>query len=162
MAQQAITPRPTRRSPEVLRAAAEAMAPEVAQWCEEPVSEEIISGLEKALRYDQDGYELAQALERAWGISPDAELVEILDSAWSHLWDAERKAVCDWVKANGISLDLDLETMVETPGGVGPIRARNEAEATYTVFLEDHGKDKPGTYIGSIYVAEKCKAVEVV
>jgi len=156
---EALSPRPTIRSPQVIRAAAEALAPEVAAWAEEEVNEEVISGLEKALRYDQDGYELARALERSWLISPDAELVEILDSASSYLWDAERKAVIEWVMQNGVTVDLELETIVETPHGVGPIRGRNEKEATYTVYIEENAKGIPGTYIGSIYAAEKCKVV---
>jgi hypothetical protein len=153
--------RPTSRSPEVIEIAAEKLAPEVAKWCNEPVNHKIREGLVSALRYGTDGYKLARELEDKWYISPDAELVDILDGASSIVWDAERQAVAEWVKANGITADLPLETLVETPHGVGPIRGRNEEEATYTVYIEENAKGLPGKYIGSIYAAEKCKVVEV-
>ncbi|MBA1157794.1 hypothetical protein [Microvirga mediterraneensis] len=152
--------RPTSRSPEVIEIAAEKLAPEVAKWCNEPVNDEIREGLVSALRYGTDGYKLARELEDKWYISPDAELVEILEGASSIVWDAERQAVAEWVKTNGIAADLPIETLVETPHGTGVIRDKSEEQATYTVCIPEHAERSTG-YIGTIYPVEKCKVVEV-
>lgn len=98
-------PRPSRWSDEVVRAAAERLAPRVQEWAKE-VREAlpgITADLVEVLRsyHPLDGYNLARMMEDR-EYQADAELVIILDDADMAMHDAHRNAVAEWVKLYGI------------------------------------------------------------
>lgn len=100
-----VLPRPAQWSDEVVRAAAERLAPRVQEWAEEVSGAlpGIIADLMEVLRsyHPLDGYMLAQMMEDR-GYHADAELVIILDDADMAMRDAHRNAVAEWVKLYGI------------------------------------------------------------
>ena len=94
-------PRPSRRDPEIIAAAATKLAPQVIEWMTGTDSDlpQLIEDLKKAMRWDSDGYQLARRMD---DYEPDAQLVEILDEA-GHLVRAEHEKACiAWVEANGL------------------------------------------------------------
>lgn len=144
--------RPRRYDAAVVRAAAEDLAPAVAEWCEQAADETIVSGLARALGRQSDGYELAKELERAWLISPDSMLVEILGG--HDLWGAERKAVEAWVAAHGITVSHAVGDEVQTRHGQGSVTAVDHKHATVNVHTPEQ---EPTT--AWIIAAEDCTAL---
>ncbi len=95
------------------------IAADVDSWLGEENSagiEDAIEMCKKAIkthnRYD-NGYELAKKLEREYlGKTPDAELVEILEGAYSHADDIEKKFVEAWVRENNITIPHSVGDLV--------------------------------------------------
>lgn len=159
----AVTPadiavRPTRFSNDVLEVAARHIAPAYAKWCCEPLNEEHVSSLTRALRKSRyrDGYQIARALEELDYIEPDELLVDELGSASHYLYDAERSAVSSWVLENNIELKHSVGENVLTPDGPGKIVSRDDCQATYCIYIEQHAT-RAG-YIGTIHRAEAVSA----
>lgn len=151
--------RPTRYDAAVLRAAAEAMAPDVMEWLEESgePDDQLISALAKALDRTFDGYERAKFLERELLLDPDARLVEILDS--DGVWGIERKAVAAWVVATGAKASLPDGAIVTYRDRGEDITAevmgRDEDQATYVLWnAKFHAARGSG---GWIIAAERCQ-----
>jgi hypothetical protein len=97
-----LTQRPKSYDETVVKEAAEKLLPDVIGWLGDdgtPESE-VLEDLIKALRYGDDGYEIAKSMDGNY--SPDAALVEILDSASSHKRFALEKACKEWVAAEGL------------------------------------------------------------
>lgn len=143
------TPRPTLYDPAVITAAAKQLAPAVKQWCEDPAVsvEDIETDLAKALRFDDDGYKIARALDGQY--DPDARLVEILDEAYSAKTSALRALERDWVQANQLQ-PIPLETKVrwtkKPAAGVGVgIVVRNDDAGKATVMFASLGHVRQGT-----------------
>lgn len=141
-------PRPTSRSPEVKRAAAIELAKDISRWCGDKLSESDVDDLTK-MHWPFNGYEFAQQLENDWGLEPNLELVEILDAAST--FDAERKAVAEWVSQNNVTLDLPDGTRATYDERIGTIRGRDVEHATYYFVPDDEVKKfkKGGGYIAA-------------
>ena len=60
----------------------------------------------KHLRSNLDGYSLAVRLSKDMSIEPDAELVDILDSASSHMYTSHLTLISEWVKSTGLKLEF--------------------------------------------------------
>lgn len=107
--------RPRLEDPASRALAASLMAPQIAAWLEKkdefsPTPDVSEEGLELAARMlletaseDEDGYRLARKLETAFGIKPDAELVDIL-SKWNETLD---RATSDLEKRKVAELKIE-------------------------------------------------------
>jgi hypothetical protein len=146
------TPRPTRNDPQILAAAAKRLAPKVKQWLghddDTPIGD-IEADLIMALRYNDDGYEIAKELDGTY--SPDAQLVEILDDA---SWDRSRAleiACTAWVEENKLQ-PIPVGTRVTWPRkkdyGEGVV-GHNFPDGRATVAFE-----KLGQKVGTGYIVE--------
>lgn len=96
-------PRPKQSDPAVIMYAAHIIAGRIVEeWEPSGDTDEWAKSLAKEMRYaHRDGYALARELERYHGVSPDSQLVEILDEASSVLSDAHTDALEKWVKLTG-------------------------------------------------------------
>lgn len=72
--------------------------------------EEHIEWIYKVLKYhpNDDGYRLARELEDECGISPDSELVDILDGVQYEMYTLIGNAVKEWVKKYELTLDFEV------------------------------------------------------
>ena len=141
--------RPRQSDPAIQAAAIAALAKDCANWDGDPV-DDWAWALGKC-RLSDNGYEIARDLERYAGVSPDAELVEILDSASSHVWLAHRAAVSKWVEEGGIRPALAVGTRLRHPRwGEGVINRVDEQLAVY-LFVPDSEPQKYGNG-GGIHV----------
>lgn len=133
------TPRPKTSDPAIIRKAAELLAPEVADWCGDGTpAEELIPVLEKAMRWRRNGYELARELD---SYEPDAQLVEILDSAEHLKSRAKEKACEEWVKAEGLEpppIDSEVTDSTNPQNGTG-IVLQNWPDGRSTVSFASLG-----------------------
>jgi hypothetical protein len=73
----------------------------VEEWDRAGAVENWVEPLRREMRISRDGYELARELERYHSVSPDAQLVEILDESYSFMREAYENALRDWVKFTG-------------------------------------------------------------
>lgn len=135
-------PRPTKNDPEVLKAAAQALLPEVMDWLKcndsEYTEDEILNDLQKALQWNDDGYQIARNLD-SW--CPDAALVEILDGAYFAKGTARSKACEAWVKENGLTGQAIGSRVVSDrhpEAGVGTVLL-NHSNGTSTVNFPKMG-----------------------
>ena len=134
------TPRPKNHDPEVIRAAAEKFAPQVVEWCnDESPLEDVTNDLVKAMRFCSDGYKIAKELDHIY--SPDARLVEILDSAGMFKSSA-REAACEkWVKENEMEAPLigaSVTCSKHSDAGIGVV-VRNFKDGRSTVSFSSMG-----------------------
>lgn len=102
--QNSTTKRPTRQDEDVIQKVAAGLANRVVKWSNGEISlEDATEDLKKALKWGgTDGYEIAKRLERDAGYSPDAGLVEELDSAVFVMSKAHSDAQAEWVSKNNI------------------------------------------------------------
>ncbi len=114
--------RPSRWSEAVLVEAATRMAPEFANWCQEPVSDDLVKCLAKAMRHEYDGYKIARNLENYSGVDPDEELVDILSGCHSIVDDALKNAEQQWVKYREIAPKHKVGDRVRCRHGEGTVR----------------------------------------
>lgn len=140
--------RPGRHEEAITKRAVEMLLPEVRNWLGDEADERILTDLIDAAKYGNDeGYELARSLERR-GYSPDAELVEILDSMTLCRYEAHKKAVAAWVRAHDLRLDLAIGSpvslVVSGKNQVGEIRDLRPETAEYVVFIESLGHVRSG------------------
>ena len=136
--------RPTDYEDYVVRDAAEKLAQQCQQWDMQTSAEEWIEDLVKA-RYEwTDGYALAKELDDRCHVSPDSELVDILDRAPSYLSDAHRKAVKRWVRIVGFTPGYAIGETVGTRHGNGKITKIYVETAQYVVDTKGVGN---GGYI---------------
>jgi hypothetical protein len=146
-------PRPLRRDTEVVRAAAEKLAPQVLAWCQDETADlaVITADLVKAIRWNDDGYDIAKSLD---DYSPDAELVEILDAAGMLVTTAWEAACREWVTAHNIT-GPEVGALVshtrKKDAGLGEV-IRNEPDGRSVVFFPDLGHVKQGTGYLGLYV----------
>lgn len=104
---------------EMLNELAQVVGKELFDWSNEDGSddtglEDCVISARKVLRYhsNDNGYEIAKAFEDE-GFSPDAELVEILDSVSFSKHQIQDKFIKDWVKNNNIKLDYEVGQKVK-------------------------------------------------
>lgn len=149
--------RPKSYSPAVIEAAAKRLLPDVLKWLgeDEDVDGDTLRELAQALRGNQDGYAIARELEH-WG--PDAELVEILDGAGGHIWNAQDAAVKEWVKTNGLKLAPLMGATVKARQGVGVVTELRHETAQYIVTPPNEPRFQNGG--GWIVNFEDCEVVE--
>lgn len=159
-----IAPRPRGSDPEVRAAAIRSIATACAQWggsdgTDAGTWERMLAKCSLAL----NGYEIAKDLESA-GAGPDAELVEILDSARSELWCATDAAVAVWVKAHDIKPSLAVGTRVTyaRPYRIqaGVITKIDEESGRY-VFVPDDDADRFANGGGYLVAYEDVEQGEV-
>lgn len=140
-------PRPSMADSSVIDAAVRALLPAVLGWLEtdvpkepdkrEAFESEVIDDLKKA--WDSDAYNMAKNLDDHCGwVGCNAELVEAVEAALHHLYDAHKAAVKEWVAANGIRPRVKVGDIVVTPHGTGDITAIREDTAEYIVMTEEH------------------------
>ena len=148
------SPRPTRRTPAVARAAALRLMPAVLKWSvssggvdDDEEREEITKQLTKLLdwRTNDDGYQLAKELDHD-GWSADSELVEILDDASMICRSELEKLEKAWIEEQAISeppVDIKVRDVNNTSRGVGVI-VRHYPGGKSSVAYEHLGHVKSG------------------
>ncbi len=153
--------RPNSRDDEIVAAAVEKILPDVIEWmgedwCEDQ-REQIIDDLKDSCEREDDGYQIARALERKhW--TCDSRLVEILDDFTIRAADARDKALREWVADSGIrpKLATGLSVTMRLLGkGIvtGVIIGIQTERGEYYVTVESLGqKFDPVTKLGSFYV----------
>lgn len=155
-------PRPTKKAPEIIRKAAEALATEVKEWLgpdDETEIEEIIKDLEKALKWHRDGYEIAKRMD---DYMPDAALVDILDRAGWLVDKAHNEACVLWLQEAKLK-EPEIGALVRhtkmPERGIGTV-VRNSPEGTSTVSFPTMGHVTEGLgTIGFILPWEELEAV---
>jgi hypothetical protein len=144
--------RPTRQDDTIIKAVAQKLLPKVKEWLEEGDGcdmddDEIIADLEKAIGWQDDGYEIAQKLDHA-GWMPDAQLVDILDGTGHFKYQAWEQACKEWVKTHNIQAP-ELESRVnwtrKANMGVGTIVKNNDDGRSNVKFDSDSKESR--TYI---------------
>jgi hypothetical protein len=160
MAPASTMPRPSLHDKAIVREAAEKLAADCAKWDDSDSSPEAwVDDLAKLSHEWGDGYELAKALDDRCGVSPDSELVEILDSASSYLWAAHRDAVRKWAQIVGFTPQFAVGDTVETPRhGPGVVRRVEMDEARYVVATFERQWTGPGS--GWVLDAEQVRAAQ--
>jgi len=136
-----VTPRPTRHTDAVIRAAAEKLAVDCLEWDSSATAEEWAADLIKCKWSWGDGFKLAKELEDRCHLDADMQLAEILDSGSSYLWEAEREAVKAWVAENDIKPQFEVGARITCSRGLGTVREIRDAEAQY-VILPDGEADR--------------------
>jgi len=154
--------RPTRSNPAVREYAVKQLAEDCAEWdMEGDETESCKRGWEAALsecHLMDNGYEIARDLERH-GVSPDAALVEILDSASSYVWTAHDRLVKAWVAENKIIAPLAVGQAITCRYGEGLIVKLDEANARFV--FQPYGKEAEYAGGGGILVEyEAAQAIE--
>ena len=144
--------RPNRNDTAILKAAATEIAIRCAEWAgdgSEP--DEWVDDLCEALRYGRDdGYELAKYLDDRAGVTPDAELVDILSDAWHVVSRVYNAALAAWSEATGFAPAFNVGDRVHTPRGPGIIRSIDEKRASYCVKLDSETRAHVlGTYVNA-------------
>ena len=154
--------RPKRNSKEVLEEAAKRLLPRVMEWLsrdggQSVDADEVREQLAKAIRYDDDGYQIAKELDNAGWFEIDADLVEILDAASHHKWEAHAALVKAWVAESSIATPLAIGAKVKTPKGDGVIADVNLDTAQYVVQTAERAWS--GAQSGWVFSVEECEAV---
>ena len=140
--------RPKQFDQSVVNAAAKKLAPKVKEWLDDDSELAYIEeDLTKALKWHDDGYEIARKLDGQY--SPDAALVKILDEASYLKSEACRDAERAWVKENNIQ-EIPLGTRVQwgrkPEAGIGVV-TKNLPEGKSTVSFADLGQKDGYGYI---------------
>lgn len=125
--------RPKRNAPDIHATAVRALAVECAGWGGGGNVEAWIEILGD-ISLNDNGFEIAKDLDRYHRVNGvDAQLVEVLDGASSHLWTAYDDAVRAWVAANNVQPDLRVGDRVQAPRGPGTIRGIDIESGRYVV-----------------------------
>ncbi len=156
--------RPLRSDPAIRIEVAKQLAEDCGQWdMQDDATPACIKGWVNALlecRLSDNGYEIARNLEDYHSVSPDAELVEILDSASSYVWSAHENLVKAWVTDNGITAPLSVGQAISCRHGEGLIVRLNEESARY--IFQPYGKEHEysGKGSGILVEYEAAQAIE--
>jgi hypothetical protein len=170
-------PRPTRRTPEVILKAFEAIWPSIQKWLEEgDTDQKYLESYKESARKilcthvsgGQDGYEIARMFDDgSW--TPDLELANLLDDWGDYIDGMEKVAWTEWVKANGIEPRLkagdEVRCRVKFRGEIVEgcqIAAVGHLYGTYTVRHDDFGhvplnSGKAGS-LGFVLIYEQVEA----
>ena len=157
--------RPKRSDDAIVAAAAKRLAAEVKEWLnDESTLEEIEADLVKAIKYDNDGYDIARRLDGQY--SPDAALVEILDNASHFKSSAQTKAEIEWVNANNITPPaIGSKVTYKEHGYDGKLISgevtENHREGKSTIFCASLGHVKSGTGTHGFIVEWERLTIEV-
>ncbi len=153
-------PRPKFNDPAVIKAACEAMLPEVMTWTEQLPTEALkAETLEDLVQhYDLDGYRYARDLDQRRGWQSDRALVDILDGAIVHARKAHDLLVKEWVRANSVTVAQQIGDRVS----VQRLHGRQEGmieriDADKAELLVRRDCDAPGC--GMLVPAESAERV---
>jgi hypothetical protein len=131
--------RPDERHPEVPERAVRIMAERLARWARSGPPEDYMDAARAVMGSHENGYEIARDLESFHRLLPDAELVEICDSAYSAVLAAVDELVGEWVKAEGVKVPFNMGDKIVRPQ-IGAISAIHEDTATVSYrFSEGRG-----------------------
>lgn len=135
-------PRPSRNDPAIRAAAVQKIVDECVKWDDAPIPCRVTwTQALGRISLAQNGYEIARDLENYAHVNPDADLVEILDCAWSYLSEAYDRAVKAWVEANDISPSLKYGDRITCRHGTGRISGFDVKRARYT-FVPDGEEER--------------------
>lgn len=158
-----IPPRPKQSDAAIVRQVATTLSKEVLKWLEEvgedDTSNTLVEDLEKAIKFDSDGYAIAKNLDDMSYV-PDAALVEILDTTSSLRYEALRQAQIEWVKTNRTLLTeppigakvkwtnapFSIRQKIAYTTGVGTV-ANNHEEGKSTVNYPELHKHPSSGYV---------------
>ena len=133
------TPRPNTSDPNILRLAAQKLAPEVVEWMGDGTPpDDVIDDIVKAIRYNHDGYQIAKRMD---DYEPDSALVEILESAYHYKSSAHNTACIEWVETEGLEpppIGASAKHTTKPESGLGTI-TRNWPEGRSTVSFPTLG-----------------------
>lgn len=161
--------RPTINDDEIIKIAAAALAPKVIKWMksedwslgDSPTVEEVADDLEKAMRWGNDGYDIAKNLDTK-GYSPDEQLVDVLSQAFTLTRNALIAAEVEWVKASGaqpIPIESKVRWKRKHQELVGIVTS-NHQDGKSTVMYPDLGHIREG--VGSHGYIIQWEELEVV
>jgi hypothetical protein len=134
--------RPNRSHPSIRAKAIDQMTKDVMAYLrnqghDDENEEDIARQLREAFWVREDGYHAAKELDEQFHWSPDAELVEVLDSFGHYMYLAHDDAIKAWVKEYDIKAPLAVGTLVEAEWGGETIRGKiidvRAETAQYTV-----------------------------
>jgi hypothetical protein len=142
---------------------------EIEVWLGEALSDhekdDIVRRIGRGLGMD-NGYDLAKEME-GLGYEPDAQLVDILDSAVFHLYSVENRKLAEWVVASGARPKLKVGDRVKVRKFLadktlydGEIVSIDEKQGKYTVFSEALGHVRPPSQgaLGIVHAWEDVEA----
>ncbi len=130
------SPRPTRDMAFVTANAIAELAKRCMDWDEAAsTQEDWIAALTPAVAGMHDGYEIARYLDDHSSVSPDAELVEILDGWNGFVAMAQHAAVATWVTLHNIVPELAAGAACRVDGMDGVIVQIDRQQACYTVSI---------------------------
>jgi hypothetical protein len=133
--------------------AATKLAPAVLKWLADDTCtlDSVINDLQKAIRYEADGYDVAKHLESE-GYTPDAELVEILNDVAHHKHQALYNLEKTWVAEQGL-VGPSVSTIVEFKHQGKTIQGEvteNTPTGKSVVFCESLGHVRSGKGNGTL------------
>ena len=149
------TKRPHRNDSATLKKAALAIFPKVVEWLKgnddyfETDNDYLLEDIVNASFGETDAYQIAKNLD-ANGWSPDAELVDILDTIFTEQYHAREAAEKQWVKDNGLQAP-NLQSKVtckghepKVPSTAIGIVIQNFESGKSSVYFESLGHVKTG------------------
>jgi hypothetical protein len=144
-------PRPKRSDDAIIDAAARALAKDLSGLLGDP--EECLDDLRRVLddnSHNPDGYRLAKDLDNHFGWDIDAQTVEDLDAAISHIHLAHELACEEWVKTHNLQappIGAHVHQIgKEEKNGIGTIvRNQNDGRSTVCFPLLGHTTEGNGT-----------------
>jgi len=146
-----VADRPKGNDPAVRALALRSLAGDCAKWGDGGTVDSWVDIL-RGVHLNENGFEIAKDLDRAYRVTGiDAELVEILDGASSHLWSAHRDAVQAWAAAEGVKPTLAIGQRIECRYGRGVINGIDEEIAVY--LLKPDGEEDRFSQGGGVHVA---------
>lgn len=153
--------RPSNRSDEILTCAAQQLLTELGDKEIPPEDSRAVEQLVKAMKYcsSLDGYEICRELERSHYWSPDSQMVDVFDGAFSAVHQVHRAKVADWVASNGIraqkAIGDQVEVLYRGQTHLGEIVKISAETAEYTVMIPalGHVREGLGTH-GTIFKFE--------
>lgn len=134
-------PRPLRSDPAICADAVQRLVDDCVKWDADSPCRETWTSAFSRISLAQNGYEIARDLENYAGVHPDAELVEILESASHYLWSAHDRAVAAWVEANGVTPTLACGDRINCRHGTGRISGIDTKSGRY-VFVPDGDEER--------------------
>ena len=142
--------RPRASDPRIKLAVIDRLAADCLGWSDSSTLEEWKEALGRAHLHD-NGYEIARDLDRYARVNGiDAELVEILDSASSYVWDAREELVKQWVRETGVKPSLSVGQRIKSKFDVGTISGAKEDVASYLMIPD--GEEEKFKNGGGVYV----------
>ena len=166
-------PRPSLYGEKNLKRAAEKLTTDIERWCvnlgdssfSDEEYDDMVDCLVKNNANWDDGYSLCKRIERDFRMDGDSELVEICDQIPFYLNEEYLKVIKQWVKHNGILLNLSVGDIIEASVGEGIHKYMVQGEiiklypekAEYCVYCESRGHVRKGN--GTLGSIVKCENV---
>lgn len=146
-----MTARPDYNHPRVAEIFSQKMLPKLAYWSDQEEDDwsDVVSFLMREIRFHQDAYKVAKALDEKYLIDADMAFVELMDEAIAVLSSAIDQATQEWKTENSIVCPSKIGDIVEYEhphkGKVKGEVVKIHDTAHITLFCENQGHVRKGS-----------------